>query len=140
MPSAATTRVWKRPHGRRSSRAGMSVSTISAVAAGTTMPSERGPTGLRSLAAPAQQEHRLLAEQVPEPPRRIEAQRRAPGVERHCALHLGAGDVAEDAKILDGAEVDVRRIPPRIRQVVGARHVAAEEKLQADFPVAEVRE
>src|SRR3954464_2879423 len=30
MPSAATTSVWKRPHGKRSSRAGMSVSTIGA--------------------------------------------------------------------------------------------------------------
>src|SRR3954466_7557121 len=88
----------------------------------------------------AQQKHRLLAEQVPEPPRRVEAQRRAPGVESHGALHLGAGDVAESAEILDGAEMDVRRIPPRIRQVVGRRHVAAEEKLQADFPVPKIRE
>ncbi len=28
IPRAATTRVWKRPHGRRSSRAGISLSTI----------------------------------------------------------------------------------------------------------------
>ena len=34
MPSATTTRVWKRPHGSRSSRAGMSVSTIGLVGAG----------------------------------------------------------------------------------------------------------
>ena len=43
-----------------------------------------------SFRAPAQQEHRLLAEQVPEPPRRVEPQRPAPGIERERALHLGA--------------------------------------------------
>src|SRR4051812_39576385 len=116
MPSAATTNVWKRLHGRRSSRAGMSVSTMSADAAGTTIPTERRSVGLRSLTPSAQQEHRLLAEQVPEPPGRVKAQRRAPGVERHGAFHLGTGVVAQRAEILDGAEMDVRRIPPRIGQ------------------------
>ena len=67
-----------------------------------------------------QQKHRLLAEQIPEPPRRVEPQRRAPGVERHRALHLGAGDLAELAEVLDGAEVDVGRVVPGIRQIVGA--------------------
>src|SRR5262249_52399893 len=55
--------------------------------------------------SPAQQEYRLLAEQVPEPPRRVQTQRPPPGVERHCLLHLGSGHVAELAEILDGAEM-----------------------------------
>src|SRR5215471_8647910 len=95
------------------------------------------PAG-RPCSPPAQQEHRLLAEQVPEPPRRIEPQRPPPGIERHRLLHLGAGNLAEPAEILDRAEVDVGRIPPVIGQVVGARHVAAEQELQADAPMPEV--
>src|SRR5258707_11986942 len=48
----------------------------------------------RALPLAAEEKYRLLAEQVPEPPRRGEAQRRAPGVDRDRALHLGAGDLA----------------------------------------------
>src|SRR5215470_2700312 len=44
-------------------------------------------TRTRSLRPPAQQEHRLLAEQIPEPPRRIEPQRTAPVVQRQRPLH-----------------------------------------------------
>src|SRR5713226_2877479 len=66
-------------------------------------------SGLRRL-VPAQQKHRLLAEQVPEPPRRVEAERLAPGVERHRALHLDPDRRAQVAEILDRAEMDVRRV------------------------------
>src|SRR5579862_2899159 len=92
------------------------------------------------LPAPAEQKHRLLAEQVPEPPRHFQPHAPAPGIERHRFLHLGAGDVAQQTEILDAAEVDVRRLVPGIGQIVGERHVAAEEELQADVPVAEIRE
>src|SRR5262245_21226432 len=64
------------------------------------------PAG-RPGSPPAQQEHRLLAEQVPEPPRRVQTQRPPPGIERHRLLHLGPGHVAELAEILDGAEMDI---------------------------------
>ena len=63
---------------------------------------------------PTQQEHRLLAKQIPEPPGRIEAQRRAPGVERHRPLYPRAGDLAQFAEVLDGAEVDVGRVVPLV--------------------------
>src|ERR1700704_4568622 len=86
----------------------------------------------------AQQEYRLLAEQVPEPPRRVQAQRTSPGIERHRLLHLGADHVTELAEILDGAEGDIGRVPPSVRQVVGARHVSAQEELKADTPMSEI--
>ncbi len=38
----------------------------------------------------AEQKHSLLAEQIPEPPRRVQAQRLAPGVQRHRLFHLGS--------------------------------------------------
>src|SRR4029079_16590896 len=144
MPSAAMTSVWKRLHGRRSRRAGMSVSTMTGDAVGAagnrcSMRKERKAEGLGSSDAPAQQEHRLFAEKIPEPPRRIEAQWLPPGVEGNRAVHPGAGHVAEVAEVLDGAEMDVRRIPPGVGQIVGARHVAAEEQLEPDFPMSEVR-
>src|SRR6266850_1203785 len=117
MPSATTTSVWKRPQGSRSSRAGISVSTIGPVAVlelcwvlvsmvhAATF--ERGKlfgldaqprrtsilhrrsdhaAGLSSLAA--EQEYRLFAAQIPEPPRRIEPQRRARAVERDAQPKL----------------------------------------------------
>src|SRR5262245_12500686 len=90
--------------------------------------------------SPAQQEHRLLAEQVPEPPRRVEAQRPPPGIERHRLLHLGPGHVAELAEILDGAEMDIGRIPPSIGKIVGTRHMPAQQELEADTPMPEIRE
>src|SRR5450830_985849 len=43
----------------------------------------------------AEEKNGLLAEQVPEPPGRIEPQRRAPGVERHRLLHLHPDGGAE---------------------------------------------
>src|SRR5262245_16542644 len=94
----------------------------------------------RTGSSPAQQENRLLAEQVPEPPRRVEAQRPSPGIERNRLLHLGPGHVAELAEILDGAEMDIGRIPPGIGKIVGARHMPAQQKLKADAPMAEIRE
>src|SRR5260370_662029 len=42
----------------------------------------------RGSVAPAEQKHRLLAEQVPEPPGRVEPQRLAPGVQRNRPLHF----------------------------------------------------
>ena len=60
----------------------------------------------------------------------LKPQRRAPGIERDGAFHLGADDVAELAEVLDGAEMDVGRVVPGIGQVVGARHAAAEAELQ----------
>src|SRR4029077_16108389 len=92
-----------------------------------------------ALPPPAEQKHRLLAEQIPEPPRHFQPHPATPGVERHRLLHLGAGGVAELAEILDAAEVDIRCLPPRIGQIVGLRHVAAERDLQPYLPVAEIR-
>src|SRR5262245_18905248 len=96
------------------------------------------PLSLVSVLA-AEQEHLLLAQEIPEPPRRVEAQRPAPGIERHRLLHLHVRHPAELAEILDAAEMDVGRLPPGIGQVIGVRHVAAEADLQADLPVAEIR-
>src|SRR5215468_3170147 len=80
------------------------------------------------LPSPAEQENRLLAEQVPEPPRRTQAQRPSPGIERHRLFHLGADHIAQRPEILDGAEMDVGRIPPCVGKIVGLRHVTAEQK------------
>src|ERR1700730_15385132 len=63
----------------------------------------------------AQQKHRLLAEQIPEPPRCGEAQAPAPGVERDRFLHAGADHPAQLAKIFDGAEVAVGRVVTGVR-------------------------
>src|SRR6202043_2687122 len=93
-----------------------------------------------ALSPPAEQEHRLLAEQIPEPPRHFQPHPPAPGIERHRLFHLGAGDMAERTEILDAAEVDIRRLPPRMGQIVGLRYVAAERDLQPYLPVAEIRE
>ena len=55
-------------------------------------------------------------------------------------LHLGADRPAQVAEVLDGAEVDVGRVVPGVRQVVGSRHAAAEQQLQPDPPMAEIGE
>ena len=67
------------------------------------------------------------------PPRRIEAQRPPPGIEHDRRFHLGADDVAEPPKILDGAEVDIGRVPPIVRKVIGARHVSAQQRFAGEF-------
>src|ERR1700757_2476564 len=82
---------------------------------------------LLRLACPAQQKHALLAEHVPEPPGRVEPQRAAIEIERDRALHLDVDLVAELHEILDGAEMDVRRVVPCRRQVFRARHVTADK-------------
>src|SRR3954469_24987534 len=88
----------------------------------------------------AQQEHALLAEHVPEPPRRVEAQRPAVEIERHRALHLDVDFAAQLHEILDGAEMDVGRVVPGRGEILGARHVAADQKLQAHLPETEIWE
>src|SRR5882762_5555579 len=77
--------------------------------------------------APAQQKHALLAEHVPEPPWQVQPQRAAVEIERYRALHLDVDRLTELDEILDGAEMDVRRVVPGGRQVFGARHVAADQ-------------
>src|ERR1700693_4210910 len=77
-----------------------------------TSPCGRGEKSLARLPRRAQQEHALLAEHVPEPPGRAEPQRAAVEVERHRALHLDIDLVAELHEVLDGAEMDVRRVVP----------------------------
>src|SRR6187402_3188947 len=89
---------------------------------------------------PAEQKDRLFAEQVPEPPRCVEPQRRPPGIERHRLFHPDSDFGAELAKVLDGAMMDIRRVVPAERQDIGARHMAREQELQPDLPVAEIRE
>src|SRR5882724_3548457 len=104
-----------------------------------TSPYGRGEETLPRLLGPAQQKHALLAEHVPEPPWRVEPQRPAVKIERDRALHLDVDLVAELHEILDGAEMDVRRVVPGRRQIFGARHVPADEQLQPHFPEAEIR-
>src|SRR6478609_11814160 len=91
----------------------------------------QGPTmtnKLSSLPRPGEQKHALFAEQVPEPPGQIDPQRAAIEIERDRALHLDVDLVAELHEILDGAEVDIRRVIPGRRQVLGARHMVADQK------------
>src|SRR5258708_20692067 len=95
---------------------------------------------LLRLLRTAQQKHALLAEHVPEPPGRVEPQRTAVKIERDRALHLDIDLVAELNEILDSAEMDIGRVVPGRRQVFGARHMPADQKLQAHFPEAEIRE
>src|SRR3982074_390336 len=95
---------------------------------------------LSSLPRPGEQTHALFAAQVPGPPGQIDPQRTAMEVERDRALHLDVDLVAELHEILDGTEMDVRRIVPGRRQIFGARHVAADEQLQPHFPETEIRE
>src|SRR5205807_2158419 len=80
----------------------------------------------------AQQEHRLLAKQIPEPPWRIEPQRRAPRIKGDGFFHLHPRHLTEIAEIFDGAEVDIGRVVPCVWQIVGYRHRAVEQKLQPD--------
>ena len=60
-------------------------------------------------------------------------------IERDGALHVDVDLVTELHEILDGAEMDVRRVVPCRRQIVGARHLALHQQLEAHFPVAEIR-
>src|SRR4051812_1865780 len=92
-----------------------------------------------ALTSSTQQEYRLLAQQVPEPPRRVESQHATPGVKRHRPLNPGAGRLAELPEILDRAEMNVGRFPPIVGKILGARHVAAEHNLQPDAPMTEIR-
>src|SRR3954447_19181541 len=62
--------------------------------------------------AAAQQENRLLAEQVPDPPGHGELHRVAAGVEGGGALDLGADLPAQPDEVPDGAEMNVRRLVP----------------------------
>src|ERR1700742_2026973 len=87
----------------------------------------------------AQQKYALLAEHIPEPPRRAQTQRPAVKIERDRAFHLDVDLVAELHEILDGAEMDVRRVVPGGREVFRARHVTANEELQSHPPEAEIR-
>src|SRR6516165_9329739 len=74
----------------------------------------------------AQEKHCLLAQEIPEPPRGVEPNRGAPGIERDSLLHLGADNSAQFAEILDAAEVNIGRLVPGIGQVVGAWHPAGD--------------
>src|SRR5262245_21758328 len=102
------------------------------------------PCGFAALALraarrpPAQQEHCLLAKQVPGPPWRVEAQRPPRRIERHRLFHLRSRHRAKLTEILDGAEMNVGRVPPGIGQVVGARHVSSEHDLHPNLPVPEI--
>src|SRR6266478_6507967 len=87
----------------------------------------------------AQQKHALLAKHVPEPPGQIDPQRAAVEIERDRALHLDVDLVAQLHEILDGAEMNVRRVVPGRRQIFGARHMAADQQLQPHLPEAEIR-
>src|ERR1044072_5350440 len=64
--------------------------------------------------AAAEQKHRLLTEQIPEPPRRVEAQRRAPRVKGDRLLHAYTDLPAQRAEILDRAVVQIRRVVPAV--------------------------
>ena len=122
----------------RSDRTG--VSTIPGTAPLRTIPDMTAEGTYLAFPAAAEQEHALLAEHVPEPPRHVDPQRPAVEIERDGAFHLDVDLVAELHEILDGAEMDVRRVVPGGRQVLGARHVAADQKLQPHPPEAEIRE
>ena len=61
-------------------------------------------------------------------------------IERDRALHLDVDLVAELHEILDGAEVNVRRVVPGGGEVFRARHVPADQQLQPHLPEAEIRE
>src|SRR6202790_1630328 len=88
----------------------------------------------------AQQKHALLAEHVPKPPGQIQPQRAAVEIEGDRAFHLDVDLVAELDEILDGAEMDVRRVVPGGREVFGAWPMAADQKVQPHPPEAEIRE
>src|SRR5215470_13251571 len=68
-----------------------------------------GMTAAPSL-PPAQQKHALLAEHIPDPPGQVQRHRAAVEIERDRALHLDVDLAAELDEILDGAEMDVRRV------------------------------
>src|SRR6195256_6449178 len=95
---------------------------------------------LPRLLRAAQQKHALLAEHVPEPPGQVDPQRAAVEIERNRALHLDVDLVAQLHEILDGAEMNVRRVVPSRRQIIGARHMSAAQKLQPHPPEAKVGE
>src|SRR6201986_4549726 len=86
-----------------------------------------GKFGLSSLPSAGEQEHALLAEHVPDPPGCTEPQRAAVEIERDRALHLDVDLVAELHEILDGAQMDVRRVVPRLRHRFRSRPGAADQ-------------
>src|SRR5262249_59977580 len=67
---------------------------------GLALCSRRGRSAVRSVRpSPAEQEHALLAKQIPSPPRRVEAETPPPGIERHRLLHSCAHHVTELAEV-----------------------------------------
>src|SRR6185312_16675944 len=77
------------------------------------------PATLLPRPAPAEQENALLTEHIPDPPRQGQRHRAAVEIERDRTLHLDVDLVAELHEILDGAEMDVRRVVPGRRQIFG---------------------
>src|SRR5690348_210445 len=81
----------------------------SSVARLNPFPSTAGPSGndIERRLPPLQQEHTLVAEQVPDPPGQGDADGLAAGIERDGLFHLGADLAAQLHEIPDGAEMDV---------------------------------
>ena len=101
----------------------------------------RGREAARSENSTAlQQEHALLAEHVPGPPGQAScgpACRRRQG---RRPFHLGSDFARRAREIADGAEMDVGRVVPGIRHVVGHRHATVDQQVEADPPMAEIGE
>src|ERR1700759_3809878 len=100
----------------------------------------RDATASLALLHAAQQEHALLAEHVPDPPRQVQRHRPAERVERHGAVHLDVDLVAKLHKLLDGPELDVGGVVPRPGKIPRARQMPADQELQPHLPEAEIRE
>ncbi len=86
-----------------------------------------------------QKKHGLQGDEVVQEGRHLRAERMAVGRERERALHLRADHVAQLPKVLDRAEVNVRRFVPRLGQIPCHRHAAVGEDLPADAPMPEIR-
>ncbi len=73
--------------------------------------------GSESLIATLQQKHSLFAEEIPNPPRRAEADRRAGAIKGDSALDVRAEFVDDLDEVTDGAKMNVRRVMPVIVRV-----------------------
>ena len=97
-------------------------------------------SGEKGIPSAGQHEHRLLAQQIVRRQRHPGAELAARSVERDGPLHARAHRLAQLGEVLDGAQVDVGRHVPGLRQVLRHRHPPGEEEARTDLPMPEVGE
>src|SRR6185369_12870466 len=91
-------------------------------------------SGQRASAGSGQNKDALLGQQIGEVAARIEGKRAAMPVEGLATLDAGSDLVAQRNKVVDRAQMDVRRVVPVVVEQLGNRHPTAEEQSKTNPP------